>query len=256
VINYTVGLIFIHEGRPSNPARFVGSGTLVQIDDVYGVLTANHVLDELQYSGQIGLVLPLPGQAHRYEIDASHLTKMSIASCQTDADGPDLGLVILPRSNVGEISAFASFYNLSFKRDMHVDNPITTKAGIWVLCGFPGEYLSQDNPTSSFQHVLSCCCLCGLGTVTNEYSAAEYDYLDIVVNYKNDLPSSFCGLSGGGVWQVLLENSSDGSTVEKDTVFSGVAFYQSEVANNERVIKCHGRRSVYKSVYDYVLSQR
>jgi len=253
IINYTVGIIIIHEDRKDNPAQFVGSGTLVQINSIYGILTANHILDVLPSNGYIGLVLPTPSQTHRYQIESSFLTKISIARCELDADGPDLGIIILPQTNVRQISAYASFYNLSFDRDSHVNNPINTKAGVWVLCGFPGDYLTKESLTSSFNHVLGCCNLCGFGTVSREYSSDGFDYLEIDINHENDLPRSFCGVSGGGVWQVLLEQSPKGDLIDKSPLCSGVAFYQSEIVNNRSTIKCHGRRSIYKIAYEHVI---
>lgn len=252
-MNYSVGLIIVHEDRQDNPAQFVGSGTLVQINSIYGILTANHVLDVLPSYGHIGLVLHMPSQIHSPQIESSHLIKIPIAKCNLDADGPDLGMIILPQIHAGQISYYSSFYNLSFDRDSHVNNPINSKAGVWVLCGFPGDYLTKESPTSSFSHVLGCCNLCGFGTVSREYSSNGFDYLEIDVNHENELPKSFCGVSGGGVWQVLLEQSQKGDLIDKSPLYSGVAFYQSEVVNNRRTIKCHGRKSIYKIAYEYIL---
>lgn len=66
---------------------------------------------------------------------------------------------------------------------------------------------------------------------------------------KSELPISFGGISGGGVWQVPLLKTKEGEIQAKEPIFSGVAFYQTAIVDKKRTIRCHGRRSVYESVY-------
>ena len=94
----------------------------------------------------------------------------------------------------------------------------------------------------------------GAGGVEREYTSKGYDYLEIVAKYKlgRDLPISFWGTSGGGLWQVQLLESAKRELEIKEMILSGVAFYQFEKNDNRRIIKCHGRQSVYKTVYDLI----
>ena len=65
---------------------------------------------------------------------------------------------------------------------------------------------------------------------------------------------AFGGVSGGGLWQVIIAKNEAGKVILKELILSGVAFYQTQNINNRRVIVCHGRRSVYKKVYDEVVT--
>lgn len=66
------------------------------------------------------------------------------------------------------------------------------------------------------------------------------------------LPKNFGGISGGGLWQILLKDSSVDKFEPTCYILSGLAFYQSELKANKRLIRCHGRQSIYKNVYEFI----
>ena len=58
------------------------------------------------------------------------------------------------------------------------------------------------------------------------------------------IPESFGGMSGGGLWHVVPSESAP--TGEFKLELEGVAFYQSAPTDGRRVIRCHGRQSIYR----------
>jgi hypothetical protein len=56
------------------------------------------------------------------------------------------------------------------------------------------------------------------------------------------IPGRFGGVSGGGFWSVIIFGLPDGK-VDWYLTLVGVAFYQFDMENNNRVIRCHGQES-------------
>jgi hypothetical protein len=95
---------------------------------------------------------------------------------------------------------------------------------------------------------------CGFGGISNYSVSNEFDYFDFDVFYneRTQSPHSFGGVSGGGLWQVLIAQDENGQVLLKETILSGVAFYQSPLVDKKRIIKCHGRQSIYKQAYNVI----
>ena len=127
VLNHLVGLIRIGNKQSSDIIQLIGSGTLVQLDDTFGILTAHHVLKAIPSKGHLGLILPYFDKEHRYSIDISHITKMPIARGDIDCEGPDLAFIKLPQPYIGQIEAQGTFYNLSYNNIGYIENHISLK---------------------------------------------------------------------------------------------------------------------------------
>lgn len=253
--HYEVGFVRIRENESFEDANLIGSGTLVESDGVYGILTANHVIEALPETGVIGLILSsvlFPAE-HRYILRVVHLKMVPVGRRPTscESEGPDLGVVVLPSTYLGTIKARKSFYNLSLMRDEILTTPLANNIGIWFLCGSPSELTTEEDPSVGFGRVKGFCGFYGAGGAPRGYISGKYDYLEIDIDYKIDeLPQSFGGVSGGGLWQVPIQRSAEGKLHATEPILSGVAFYQSSMANHTRSIKCHGRKSIYKVMYD------
>lgn len=65
-----------------------------------------------------------------------------------------------------------------------------------------------------------------------------------------DVPAAFKGVSGAGVWQVLVRKSAAVVIYARpqDYLLSNVAFY--EWFAPTRRLRSHGRRSIYERVFD------
>jgi hypothetical protein len=257
--NYAVGFVRPEETTSSADLALLGSGTFVEINGVHGILTAHHVIEAFPNKGEIGLVLaPNLPTLHNPRIYIDFLTPVKVARGKVASEGPDLGIIVLPSVNLGSIKALKSFYNLGLRRRQVLSNPPANDMGMWFLCGFIDEFTIEDAPAKKYDRVKGFYCRCGpvLG-VSKAYSVDGYDYFEFEVPYNEEhkFPKSYGGMSGGGVWQVELIRTPEGALAANALILSGVAFYESDVLDKKRSIKCHGRQSLYQAAVEAILSK-
>ncbi len=162
-----------------------------------------------------------------------------------------MAVIVLPPTDIAWLKDKRLFWNISLQRKQVLANPLDKDIGVWFVCGFPDEFTRTEEPQRGFDRVLGFFNLSGCSGVEREWADGDYDYLDLPVLYEKgiELPISFGGISGGGVWQVPLWKTEQGEIRAKEPIFSGVAFYQTAIVDRRRTIRCHGRRSVYDAVY-------
>ncbi len=253
ITDYAIGFARFQENSEPVDAELAGSGTLVSIDGKDGILTAAHVIEHLPDKGGVGLILLAgrsQGQVHSFILSMQFVQKIVIAKGSTDCEGPDLGFLVLPPDKVGTIKARKSFYNIAKRRDRVLSEIPAIDNGFWCLCGCAHEWTDDAAPEHDFKRVKNFRGLCGAGIVKEEYQKDGYDFLEFEANYDDayEGPQSFEGFSGGGLWQILIEKPENGDLQVKECILSGVAFWQSDIADDLRTIKCHGRRSIYEIV--------
>ena len=240
---------FLKRG-PQSTGLLAGSGTLVAAGKCHAILTADHVLAGLPDSGDIALILPsrLGPRTTQFILSMNHVHKITLGKASRTPEGPDLGLIALASNDVARLAPTKSFYNLSKRADRMLSSPPQLEPGAWLLCGAPEEWeamvpASNGQPQSKVFRGTA-----GAGKVREGVSDAAFDYLEFEARYDDDYegPQSFEGFSGGGLWQAELTER-NGSIEVGELLLSGVAFFQSELANKVRTIYCHGRRSVYKN---------
>jgi len=249
---YSAGLVKFQRKEHYEEANLIGSGTFIKVDEVYGILTANHVAGALRGAIHLGLVISL--EEHRYLLEMEHLHIMDIAKPSEPSEGPDLSFIRIPNTYLGTLRAKKSFYNLSYHREKVLQNPLNYSFGLWMLLGFPEELTrteeSRRSPSVSKRlHMLG-----GATGIERAYVHGDYDYLEVSCHFREDeeLPKSFGGFSGGGLWQVPLIERERGNIEIQEVILSGVIFYQTMVENNRCNIRCHGRRSIYEKVYKFI----
>jgi hypothetical protein len=111
---YTIGFVKLEVHKNVEDAIGSGSGTLVSVGKVRGILTAAHVLDNLPDQGEVGIV-EYRGQTIHYRkrtIEMANTTKIVLRGDAFGPDGPDLGFLRLAPDSVGWFEAIGSFYNL------------------------------------------------------------------------------------------------------------------------------------------------
>lgn len=253
---YSTTLIKITRlGNGQEDATQIGSGTYISIDGVFGILTARHVSTQLDKSSLLGIIL-MPGE-HRYAIDYQYLKIINIGTSSVLSGDPDLSLIVLDHSHVRTINSYNKlFYHLSQKRNRVLNEPPALDLGVWFICGVPHERTSSDVSESGFIKALSFHGLCGTVGMEGEYIEGDYDYYKVKVEYskERDVPRSFSGFSGGGLWQVLLREYDDGTIEPYEHILCGVHL-GSESQGQFRLIKCHGRQSIYGKLYQEVKKQ-
>jgi len=253
--NYSVSFVEFYEDSDQEYGDLKGSGTLVLVEGKHAILTADHVIKELQRSREIGIILGsmVRPQRHRFTIDMESelIEVISIARGNIESIGPDLGILyIFDPDKINTISSIKSFYNLSKRSNQVLLHPVSVDKGCWYICGMVAEFTTDAPPEPGYKVIKIFRGICDSGIVTNEQQRDNFDYLDFMVDENIKAPQDFKGISGGGLWQVTFDKDQNGKPIVTDRILSGVAFYQSDLENNRRIIRCHGRRSIYGNVLD------
>ena len=230
--------------------RFIGSGTLVEIQGTHHILTAAHVWHETRDGDRIGLVLtPSPS---KFVIPRGTILVKQLRDRKNPEWGPDLALLQLARPDVSTIAAHKSFLNLAQEKATLAVHPSATEKGLWAVTGMVGEF----SPVQRFPEVKTIEAIAQarafFSTVQQTHQRGGYDYLDFGAKLElPGVPSSFGGMSGGGLWEVGLSMAKSGTiSWDERQHFRGVAFWQSEPFDGRRVIRCHGPRSIFESAWE------
>jgi hypothetical protein len=222
----TVALIKIFVGdNGQNNATHIGSGTLISIGEIYGILTAQHVINELSNGCHLGLTIGREGQEVNFSIPKTYLNIIDVGIPKEEEYGPDLSFVFIPPVHVSTIKATKYFFPILIDQERALKDS-TPKEGVWCICGSP-EVMTLEETSEQFNKVLSFCNYCGIGGIPNYFHKNGYDYCEIAVDYRqsNNIPQKFNGISGGGLWQIVLE--SEKILKPKSYTFSGVVYWQS-----------------------------
>lgn len=257
VIRYTVGLMRCDSDGRTETSKLIGTGTLVTIDNRGSILTAEHVASQLSEGCKLDVLCSFTGKRERVQFEFYHLAIHRIAKGAEDAVGPDIALIVLPNVGIGYLKSEKLFYNINRRENEFGLTPMDKRNGFWLTCGIPGDWElkrheSDQTIVKSYQG------LCGASGVSREYDVDEYDYVEVTVDYSSgnpDLPLSFGGCSGGGIWQIPLRKNTAGVIISETPILSGVVFYQTKIDGGLRLLRCHGRKTIYQMVPRFVRSK-
>lgn len=244
---YSVGLIGVrlrskppHSGSGTlvkSVEQLCGSGTLVRSGDQHFVLTAAHCAKQLVKWDEIGLVLTSNPTAFTIPVSGATF----IGEWRSEDWGPDLAFLPIPPDKVGGINAYTNklFWNLDrHKAEMLKEGP-KFQNGLWALLGMPDVYSIAHAHTQELK--LMAYSVNVVGPITS----GEFDYVHVPMP-GSEMPQTFKGVSGGGLWQAEIERRQDGSLALMGSPrLEGCAFYEIPLQANCVVIRCHGRRSIY-----------
>lgn len=252
--NHTAGFYLAEKGNE----RILGSGVLVSAGGIYAILTAHHVIECIKKPREqkrLGLLFAERSDSHA--IDPWAIKLIKIARGEKDSDGPDLGAVVFaPQAPIlGSIKANKVFYNLDKRRERMLDEPPRLRDGIWAVQGFVEKLTNVETvPGGGIVRVRFHAATAFSRHETEENG--EYDYLDFPAD-PSDLrptsipPDSWGGMSGGGLWQIPLNQKR--KNVERESpLLSGIMFWQGKADQRVQWIKCHGRRSVYEHALEAI----
>jgi len=244
----------------------LGSGTLVEIDGHYGVLTAEHVvrhpnrpdlhLNNLSHDGPKLLVPPAeyPGG----EPIESFALRVISSNRHNDEYGPDLAFITLPDSPLlRELRARRSFYPLANDVDGKISDSLQD-SGFVAFCGFPASQNIERQPSYGFSEVKQ---LRGFAFMTgpDKYEERDsWDYFELGVDRAEvaDIGDSFGGVSGGGIWRIPVfrrRGEPDGSEFFEKMTYAGIAFYEeNHLPDGRFFVRAHGPKSVYERFLPFV----
>jgi hypothetical protein len=246
-----------------DPSTFqpLGSGTLVRKSGKFGILTAHHCLHGFRKEVELGrpngdtlLCMLKDGDMVRVESHEAFEVPLGFpADAQYSRTGPDLTFIEIPEGpKLASFKAFGSFWNL----DLDV-NEMAAEFGkvgnLLVNAGFPEADYKTELTVDAIHHdvrFMSFISAIDDGDVSQNLN---WDYIRSRCNYNefNELPRSFSGVSGGGVWSVRLLYREKSEVWEvRDFALIGVTFYQTEVTEGIRELVGHYIASIYQRAWN------
>ncbi len=249
VASFSIGFAKLRVIGKQEDATLAGSGALVTVGPIRGILTAAHVLEELPDRGQVGLIRFTTNPVlQKQSIDMYLTDRLTIGGEHNGADGPDIGFLRLASHQAAALDATNVFFNLS-KREESVlaDNHPSAKSFAGV-CGVIDKWTTEEPAGGSgFDRLKAFRGLFGVGVVAGTRESGGYDLIDFLTTYEENskAPYSYKGMSGGALWRVYVTTASDGQPSVLDKRIFGVAFHESDLVDGKRTVWCHGPKSVY-----------
>jgi len=254
ISNFTIGFARLSVRYNVEDAESAGSGTLISVGPIQGILTAAHVLEHLPDKGNVGVILYQEDSAKfgKRVIDMQHTEKLVIGGEASGASGPDLGFLRLPPNTVSALGAVLSFYNLSKRQNDVLANKVPAPSFADAIVGMISE-LTEDIPTDrKLVRLKSFTAIFGPGTSSAITEASGHDLFEFEVTPSPDfkLPSSFGGTSGGAVWRFYVAEK-EGAASVVDSRLVGVPFFET-LRHGKMIISCHGPKSIYSIIADAI----
>ena len=248
--------------RNDDPNRFglVGSGTCVVRNGVRGILTAHHCLHacspEITLGGSSTEDLYFVLQNGRgVLVPSSELIETPLGRPAKKhgygSHGPDLTFITIPPGpRLSSFSAVNSFWSLN-KDPKEVIQNFCAGLPYITNMGYPEEshritlrrnVIDLDVTRMSFFGVLN---------PRQISSHGRWDYVETVCSrrYGGRLPTTFRGVSGGGIWAIKLRLKGENGIVIEDFCLVGVSFFERQIDSDQRAIKGHFIRSIYDSAW-------
>lgn len=223
-----------------------GSGTLVRLNNIYGILTARHVWNSFEKDNEIEVL-----SISVYGNEKITLERKNHFRAFLPDEEQDICFLEIPVTIVGWLKANAFFFPLK-----HGPLYKSLETNLIVLTGFPFVGLPTDKILFRILHFF----------IDYKYKTIlsdEWDVIELEVDYnKNEnLLKTYIGVSGGGVWGFRIFHQDPFGNrghyfKDEETYIAGVNFFQTKVINNVRHIKAMGPRSIYNGLYNYVINSR
>jgi len=237
---------------------FIGSGVLVQIDNVFGILTAEHVVNknlsapfDNSLDSQQVLVTSVSERANAVCVEMRHLTWWTTPR-QTDEWGPDLAFIRLPEAAAftRQLRASKSFYNLTLDSENRMKEALDNK-GFMTFVGYAAEQITDAPPESGFPDVRRIQGYAFLTGPEKYHVQNGFDYVDVGCNRVlcPTMPKSFGGVSGSGLWRFdVLRDIHEKAGQERlgKSYLAGVIFLQIAIDTYTPIVRGHGARSIYE----------
>ena len=245
----TVGFVRISRDYPAS----LGSGTLIKFGDVVGILTCAHVLEEQVKEAEIGILCCTvrANQTQSLRLSMETTDHIIIGSSPWVECGPDLGFLRLPLPIIGAIERFATIVSGDLHRENIVLSEPERTLQLFALSGFVDELTKSPIITKydknigimvSFEEMIN------IGHVHVDDKNTDRFRFQPVASLGENLPSSYKGTSGGGLWQFFL-NQDDFSVVQ--VRLAGVAYFEKKVEDELHIIG-HAQISIYDRLFNAI----
>lgn len=247
---YTVGILRqIQNDKGQRQLVSCGSGVLVEVGGIKGIITAAHAIRKLKTSpvGALFTITDEKGKAPPLEFLISELEEVHIGDDE-HPDGPDVGFFRVPYKIGETLISRNLFYNFDV-RLKYSASPDDTPLDMEVLCGIVAEK-SELKAITDTSRIDTHTMVLAYGTSSNFREGREgFDLFDFEIAHNDEVtrPKSYAGLSGSALWKF------GGVDAAKDRLVFGIAFYQGAAdAQGARVITCHGPKGIYNRLSDRI----
>jgi len=258
-----VGKRIVRElGNFSVPLNFnnkpIGSGTLVQYQDRYGILTASHVLHEtgikIDSTSKDHLGIGVLKTENCFSVPCELIVELDIGSppnCKYGPMGPDVAVLLLPFGGdwVNTVKMGKTFYNLL---SHEASDEIVGSSQNFAMSGFPADSTRYFTDASDEKVVIARHIVFSGHVNTDEYRESDgFDYVEIHV--RDEVPEEnlkhYNGMSGGGLWNIPIniDDAQDFSNAQIAKIsLSGVVYYQDWNSDSKRLLRSHGPKTILK----------
>ena len=224
-------------GLGCNGPYYAGTATCLATAAQEYLLTAAHVWLALT-GGRFALSLESDRLLVPLRKDC--VEPMTLHSRQDIEWGPDLALLKLPDLVACDIRQVNAFYNVD-KHAVDASPAPRYDVGVWAVIGAPAEQSQFAQREAVLKITLFA------SVVRSAQERDGFDSVDLSYYHegRTELPSSYGGISGAGLWNLPVAKSETGAiTWNGRATLKGVAFYQQAASQREGTIRCHGRKSV------------
>jgi hypothetical protein len=194
--------------------------------------------------------LALTAYPTAFSMPVDAIVAQTIWNCSIPEWGPDLALLRIPQPFVARIQAHKSFLNLSQHKAALTQRPPELDR-LWAVTGMIGEFSEVEGDPEVRTIDASVHGRALFSGIHHTHEREGYDYLDTTAKLAlAGVPSTFGGVSGGGLWEIGLSMKKHVISWDGSRRFCGVAFWQSAVDDGRRVIRCHGPRSIFEAAWN------
>lgn len=245
--NFSIGLLRIID----DDIAPLGSGTLVRVGKTCGIVTAAHVWDMVEREKRIGFY---QNPLRRSEIQSAAEYTTNLATINIGQEtylevGPDIAFVRLPDTKASTLEMHGAFLNADRHHEVIIERRETDDFHLDAIVGMVEEW-DKTVTMRDRAKVIRLDALTNVGRATKLPDGQQgFDRLlfEPIPEDGFVLPSSYGGVSGGGLFRVYV----DGDSVSRVTLF-GVAFWETKVGGKAEKIICHGPGSIYSRLVPMV----
>lgn len=230
VCDYSVGFLKFTAIEKQEVAEPAGTGTFVKLGGIYGVLTAAHVVKELDPQSTVGLVrfpsVEPPIQNRR--LNLQH-TERVINWNGKDCEAPDLAFLKIPKIDGRELEAAgAVFYNLALPREFGPSKLGHRMSICYAVVGVVGEWTEKVPAQFNKGRKVVIGGLFGAATDLRDFKEGNTGLVEVTILHGPRIPKSHEGVSGGALWELHVELDANlKPVVPVNKRLRGVAFRQS-----------------------------
>lgn len=261
ITNFSTPLVNILENSENQIiTKLQGSGTFIRVGDLFGILTAFHVAEELKKGFAIGLNIYSDENGQSYNILRENIVIFDIANHVENKYGPDISFLRLPNESIGILKANKSFYDLSLHHinyQTFIENINNHKH--YASWGVLGELNSNEPPERGFENVIGLHQYCMLSTLKEYLTRGDHDYLELDIDYtfvSPKFPKTLRGVSGGGIWMIDFNTDNENNEINLSNYFyCGISFFETKITeDNHRSIRGHSWKSIYSIAYHAIVN--